>query len=641
MYRRMERGQTIYSNKKKEKMKKALLVLCIAFCSTAYGQGSDPNMGIIPAPVSVAKGKGEFKFTPETIVFVDSPDQKAMRFFADYLRKAGLAGSVTDLGMIDKKQAPPKKAVILSLNFKGDLPPEGYELRITEDKITLNGRGAGMFYGMQTLIQLIQKKGQGYANVPCGTIKDHPRFPYRGMHLDVARHFFDVAFLKKYLDVMAAYKLNNFHWHLTDDQGWRIEIKKYPKLTEVGSKRAQTKVGRASGPTFVADLYDNTPYGGFYTQEQISEVVDYAAARYINVIPEIEMPGHAMAAIAAYPELSCNPGKTYKVGETWGQYNDEFCPTDETFKMLYEILREVMDLFPASKYIHIGGDECSKVSWKNSDFCRQLIADNKLKNEEGLQSYFIAKIEKFVNSQGRQIIGWDEILEGGLAANATVMSWRGDGGGIAAAQLGHDVIMTPGSGGLYFDHVQSKSAQEPLSIGGNAPLVKTYAYDPVPAALSADQQKHVIGVQANMWTEYMATSSKVEYMLLPRMLALSEVAWTPKANKDYKNFSEERVPRHLARLDEAGYNYRVPVAIGAGDTTIKGDKFNILLNPSVEGAKIFYTIDGTDARETDLPFTGPMQFDIPDKKTLEFKSMVITPSGKRSISTAIKMENTK
>ena len=621
-------------------MKKAIFVLLMACQAGAYAKGrnSDVNMGIIPAPVSVAKGKGEFKFTPETIVFVDSPDHKAMRYFTEYLRKSGLAGSVTDLSRVDKRNVMPKNTVTLALNFKGELPAEGYELRITEDKIVLNARGAGMFYGMQTLMQLIQKKSQGYANIPCAVIKDHPRFAYRGMHLDVARHFFDVAFVKKYIDVMAAYKLNNFHWHLTDDQGWRIEIKKYPKLTEVGSKRAQTKVGRASGPTFVPDLYDNTPHSGFYTQEQIAEVVDYANARYITVIPEIEMPGHAMAAIAAYPELSCDPTQTYKVGETWGQYNYELCPTDETFKMVYEILKEVMDLFPG-KYIHIGGDECSKVSWKKSDFCRQLIADKKLKNEEGLQSYFIEKIEKFVNSQGRRIIGWDEILEGGLPPDATVMSWRGDGGGIAAAQLGHDVIMTPGSGGLYFDHVQSKSAQEPLSIGGNAPLQKTYAYNPIPAALNSEQAKHVIGVQANMWTEYMATPGKVEYMLLPRMLALAEVAWTPQNERDYKNFSEERIPVHLARLDEAGYNYRVPVAIGAGDTTIKGDKFNIALTPSVEGAKIYYTIDGTDARETDLPFTGPMQFNVPEKKTIEFRSMVITPSGKRSISTAIKMEN--
>jgi hexosaminidase len=621
-------------------MKNTLILLLTALTLSGNAQTKDPDMGIIPAPVSVQKGKGEFKFSPETIVFVDSPDHKAMRFFAAYLRKAGLAGTVTDLGRVDKRNVAPKNIVVLSLNFKGELPPEGYELKVTDDKVVLNARGAGMFYGIQTLIQLLEMKSPGYANIPCVTIKDNPRFPYRGMHLDVARHFFDVDFVKKYIDVMAMYKLNYFHWHLTDDQGWRIEIKKYPKLTEVGSKRAQTRVGRASGPTSVPDLYDNMPYGGFYTQEQIADVVDYANARYITIVPEIEMPGHAMAAIASYPELSCDPSKTYKVGETWGQYDDEFCPTDETFKMLYDILKEVMDMFPG-KYIHIGGDECSKVSWKKSEFCRQLIADNRLKNEEGLQSYFIGKIEKFVNSQGRQIIGWDEILEGGLAPNATVMSWRGDGGGIAAAQLGHDVIMTPGSGGLYFDHAQSKSTQEPLNIGGNAPLSKTYSYDPIPAALNGEQKKHVIGVQANMWTEYMATSSKVEYMLLPRMLALSEVAWSPEKQKDYKNFSEIRVAKQLLRLDGEGYNYRVPVAIGAGDTTMKGDKFTIDLKPPIEGAKIFYTLDGNDARETDLPFTSPMDFTIPENKTVQFKSIVVTASGKRSISTCIKMENTK
>lgn len=621
-------------------MKKTLLALMIAISGSAFAQGNDPNLGIIPAPVSVVKAKGDFNFTPETIVFVDSPDHRAIRFFTEYLRKAGLANTVTDLAHVDKRNVPPKNVMVLTFNFKEELPPEGYELRIDGDRVVLHGHGAGMFYGMQTLIQLLQKKSPGYATMPCATIKDHPRFQYRGMHLDVARHFFDVDFIKKYLDVMAAYKLNNFHWHLTDDQGWRIEIKKYPKLTEVGSKRAQTRVGRASGPTSIPDLYDNIPYGGFYTQEQITEIVDYAAARYINIVPEIEMPGHAQAAIAAYPELSCDPSKQYKVWDNWGQSEVELCPTDETFKMLRDILKEVMDLFPG-KYIHIGGDECSKVSWKKSDFCHQLIADNKLKNEEGLQSYFISKIEQFVNSQGRQIIGWDEILEGGIAPNATVMSWRGDGGGIAAAQLGHDVIMTPGTGGLYFDHAQSKSSQEPLNIGGNAPLSKIYAYNPIPSALVGDQKKHVIGVQANLWTEYIGTPGKAEYMLLPRMLALAEVAWTQESNKDYKNFSETRVAHHLAKLDEAGYNYRVPVPIGAGDTVIKGDKFTIDLRPSVEGAKIFYTLDGTDARETDMQFTAPMLFTIPENKTIEFKSVEVTSSGKRSISSGIKMENVK
>lgn len=620
-------------------MRKIFLALLLTLPCGVFAQDKDPNMGIIPAPTSAARVKGEFKFTPETIVLVDSPDHKAMRYFAEYLRKAELATSVTDLSRVDRKRMSVKNTIILSLNFKGELPPEGYELRINEDNIELKARGAGMFYGIQTLIQVMRRTSPGYATIPCAVIKDDPRFPYRGMHLDVARHFFDVAFVKKYIDVMAIYKLNYFHWHLTDDQGWRIEIKKYPKLTEIGSQRAQTKVGRAAGPT-ANNLYDNTPYGGFYTQDQIREVVDYAASRFITIVPEIEMPAHSLAAIAAYPEWSCDATKTYKVGETWGGFDDFFCPTPETFKAMYDILREVMDLFPGP-YIHIGGDECNKVAWNKSDFCRQLIADEKLKNNEGLQSYFIGKIEKFVNSQGRQMIGWDEILEGGLAPNATVMSWRGEGGGIAAAQLGHNVIMTPASGGLYFDHVQSKSPQEPLSIGGFAPTSKSYNYNPVPAALTGDQQKRVIGVQANLWTEYIATPGKVEYMLLPRMLALAETGWSEQRNKDYKNFSEIRIPRHLGLLDKWGYNYRVPVPIGAADTvtTLKGDKFKIELKPSVEGGQIHYTIDGNDPSENDVIYSAPLEFVVPEKSSITFKSIVVAPSGKKSVAAVIKLEN--
>ena len=618
-------------------MKNLLFLLLLVVSADAFAKKDDPYMGIIPAPVSVKKFAGAFRLTAETLILTDSSEHKAVHFFANYLKKTGLGGSITDINVFDKAHRNIKNSITLLTDFTGDLPPEGYELTIDGEHVILHGRGAGLFYGVQTLMQLIQyKQGAGAATIRCAAILDYPRFRYRGMHLDVARHFFDVDFVKKYLDLMAAYKLNNFHWHLTDDQGWRIEIKKYPKLTEVGSMRAQTKIGRAGGVD--SDLYDNTPYGGFYTQEQIQEVVLYANDRFINVVPEIEMPGHSLAAVASYPELSCDPGKTYKVGETWGASSDVLCPTEENFKMIDEILMEVLGLFPG-KYIHIGGDECPKLAWKSSDFCRQLIIDKDLKDEEGLQSYFISRIERFVNSQGHSIIGWDEILEGGLAPNATVMSWRGEAGGIAAAKQDHDVIMSPGSAGMYFDHAQSKSPQEPLSIGGNAPLSKTYKYDPVPAELTREQQKHIIGVQANLWTEYIATPEKAEYMLLPRMLALAEVAWTPTANKNYRNFSEDRIPHNLARLDAQGYNFRVPVAIGAEDTVISRGKYNVDLAPSVEGATIRYTIDGYMPRETDVPYTAPIQIVVPNKKTIDFKTIVITPSGKRSIVTDAKIEN--
>ncbi len=525
-----------------------LVFLLISVVTEACAQ-SEPNMGIIPAPVSIKKTKGEFKLSPETILLVDSPQSKAVIFLNEYMRKAGYGGGIVDMATVDKSVRPTKNIINLMTNFKGDIPSEGYTLDITEDHINIKGKGAGLFYGIQTLIQLIEPKNPGYATVPCVSVKDNPRFGYRGMHLDVSRHFFDVDFIKHYLDLMAAYKLNTFHWHLTDDQGWRIEIKKYPKLTEIGSKRAQTKIGRAGVDT---DAYDGMPYEGFYTQDQVRDIVQYAHARYIAVVPEIDIPGHSLAAITAYPELSCDPSKAYKVRETWGTSNDDvISPTDENFKMLDDILREVMELFP-DKYMHIGGDEVSMDAWKHSDFCRQLIADKGLKDVNGLHAYFINRIEQYVNAQGHSIIGWDEIVDAGLSPNATVMSWRGEAGGIKAAQQDHDVIMSPGTNGMYFDHAQSKSPQEPLSIGGNAPLEKTYSYDPVPASLTKDQQKHIIGVQANLWTEYIATPAKVEYMLLPRMLALAEVAWTQPAGKNYTNFSQQRIPHHLAKFDGNG-----------------------------------------------------------------------------------------
>ncbi|MGZ3751687.1 MAG: family 20 glycosylhydrolase, partial [Mucilaginibacter sp.] len=517
-----------------------------------------------------------------------------------------------------------------------NLPEQGYRLTITPQQIVVAGKGAGLFYGIQTLLQLMPADRKASISVPCAQIEDYPRFGYRGLMLDVCRHFFSVEFVKKTIDLMAYYKLNNFHWHLTDDQGWRIEIKKYPRLTQIGSQRAQTVIGNYHDRT--PQQFDNTPYGGFYTQDQIREVVKYAADRYINVVPEIEMPGHSMAALAAYPELSCDPEKTYKVYETWGVVHDVYCPSDKTFGFIEDVLTEVMELFP-SKFIHIGGDEVPKDAWKKSEFCQKLIKKLKVKNEEGLQSYFIQRIEKFVNSKGRSIIGWDEILEGGLSPNATVMSWRGEDGGIAAARQSHNVIMTPGSAGMYLDHAQARTG-EPLSIGGYTPLSATYSYNPTPNALTPDQQKFIIGVQANLWTEYISTDTKVEYMLYPRLLALSEIAWSPLAGKNFKDFSETRLPSQLAWLDKNNYDYRVPQAIGATQDTIEfGASLNVNLKPSVAGAKVFYTIDGNSPRETDLEYHAPVTYDVPQDQYRDLQTIVITPSGKRSQVTHTVMYN--
>lgn len=447
-----------------------------------------------------------------------------------------------------------------------------YELSVTEYAIGISAKsGSGLFYGVQTLLQLIKnaEANNTKANavnrnsfaLPRLEIIDEPRFAYRGMHLDVSRHFYDVAFIKKYIDYLAAYKFNTFHWHLTDDQGWRIEIKKYPKLTSRGGYRNGTIIGRYPGRG-----NDSLHYGGFYTQAQIKEVVKYAAERYITIVPEIEMPGHASAAIAAYPQLSCFPDENTQhppqcawagdtagkqVQQTWGVFDDVFCPSEYTFGFLQDVLDEVLQLFPSS-YIHIGGDECPKTSWRRSPFCQQLIKEQGLKDEHELQSYFIQRMEKYVNSKGRRIIGWDEILEGGLTPNATVMSWTGEKGGIAAAQQGHDVVMTPGTY-CYFDHSQTKN-EDSVTIGGFIPLETVYGYDPVPAVLNDVEAKHILGAQANLWTEYITNGAKVEYMLFPRLAALSEVLWTKKENKNWESF-ERRLPVLFDRLEQGKVNY--------------------------------------------------------------------------------------
>jgi hexosaminidase len=602
-----------------------LFALLTVFATVLKAQDTDPNLGIIPVPVSVKKAPGQFALSQQTTIQADSPSNKAVLFFKDYL-----ANNLAYHKAIVAKSSKTTNVITLTSAGTDNLPAEGYRLTITPQQITVAGKGAGLFYGIQTLLQLMPAERSATTKLPCVQIEDYPRFGYRGAMLDVGRHFFSVEMVKKYIDLLAAYKLNNFHWHLTEDQGWRIEIKKYPKLTQISSKRAQTLIGGYRDRT--PQQFDNTPYGGFYTQDQIRDVVKYAAARYINIVPEIEMPGHSQAALAAYPELSCDPSQTYKVAETWGVFKDIYCPSEKTFAFLQDVLTEVMELFP-SKYIHIGGDEAPKDAWKNSAFCQQLIKKLNLKDEHELQSYFIQRMEKFVNSKGRSIIGWDEILEGGLAPNATVMSWRGEEGGIAAAQQKHNVIMTPGSAGLYIDHGQGKPSQEPLSIGGNEPLSKIYSYNPTPAVLTPEQQKYIEGVQANLWTEYVPTDAKVEYMLLPRLMALSEVAWSPLANKNFKDFSETRLPGQLAWLDKNNINYRVPTAIGAKDTVMIGSQLDVTLKPSVEGAKIYYTIDGYTPRETDLAYTIPLSFTIPQDQYRELQTIVITPSGKRSIVT--------
>jgi hexosaminidase len=624
-------------------MKKMISGLILACLTLSVKAQTDENLGIIPAPVSIQKRAGFFKLD-KTVVLIS--DETANAATADMLnafiaQKGGFA-------LRTAKAAGSSKSIVLTSTGADQLPAEGYELEVSANKVTVKGKGAGLFYGVQSLMQMMPEKKGNEIAVSISTVKDYPRFKYRGMHLDVGRHTFPVAFIKKYIDLMATYKLNNFHWHLTEDQGWRIEIKKYPKLTSVGSVRNGTVVGHYPGVTT-----DNTPYKGFYTQDEVKEVVAYASRKFINVIPEIELPGHSSAAIAAYPQLSCFPERdTYtdpkapwagsrkgkQVQQTWGVFDDVFAPTEYTFGFLEDVLDEVIALFP-SKYIHIGGDESPKEYWKESPFCQQLIKEKGLKDEHELQSYFIQRIEKYINSKGRSIIGWDEILEGGLAPNATVMSWRGVDGGIAAAKQSHDVIMTPGSNGLYVDKAQSSSADEPVNIGGVHSYGVIYAYDPIPAELAADQQKYIMGVQANLWTEYVESAEKVEYMVLPRMFALSEIAWSPIARKNFKNFSEERVPVHLAKLDQSGTNYWVPVPLGLPEKAVEGGNISLDLKPTVTGAKIYYTLDGTRPSEISNQVKTPFNIAVPAGGKLTLKTIVVTPKGKRSVVTETALSN--
>lgn len=625
-------------------MKKILIAFGILMLSNHAFSQSDPNLGIIPVPVSITKGAGNF-ILDKTVVITSEAGEGAK--MADLLN----AFIVNKGGFALREVKNPllkQRAIVLTSAGADKLPNEGYKIKVTPTKITLIGKGAGLFYAVQSAMQMLPEKANDKIVVPAVEINDYPRFAYRGAMLDVGRHYFPVSFIKKYIDNLAFYKINTFHWHLTEDQGWRIEIKKYPKLTTIGASRNGTILGRKPG---IGN--DLTEYKGFYTQAEAREIVKYAADRYINVIPEIEMPGHSSAAIAAYPELSCFPDsntfidpktswsgsrKGKNVQQTWGVFDDVYVPSENTFTFLQNVLDEVMAIFP-SKYIHIGGDESPKKYWKESPFCQALMKEKGLKDEHELQSYFIQRMEKYINTKGRSIIGWDEILEGGLAPNATVMSWRGEKGGIAAAQQNHNVIMTPGSMGLYIDHKQSNSLDEPVLIGGLAPYTKTYAYDPVPKVLTPEQQKYVIGVQANLWTEYLDSPAKAEYQALPRLLCLAEIAWSPVARKDIKNFSEQRLPIHLAKMDKEGVNFWVPTPIGQSDKPLKGGSFNFDLKVAVLGAKIYYSLDGSRPSESTTLYTAPLKIIVPEGEQRILKTIVIAPSGRRSVTTETVMNN--
>ncbi len=516
----------------------AFALLVFISCRT-YTQ----QVSIIPQPVSVQVNNGKFIIDKKTVIVVnDAEDRKAADFFNDYLSR------IYGYHLPVQKQKTVSSIQLTTRRFIKTPSADAYTLQVTPAGVKIEGDTySGTFYGIQSLIQLLPLQKTASLSVPAVSIIDSPRFAYRGMHLDVGRHFFNVSFVKKYIDYIALHKMNYFHWHLTEDQGWRIEIKKYPNLTQTGSCRNGTIIGRNPGTG-----NDSIRYCGYYTQDEIRDVVKYASDRHITVVPEIELPGHAEAALTSYPWLGCPGTGPYKVEEKWGVFKNVYCAgKDSTFLFLQDVLDEVIALFPSS-YIHIGGDECPKTNWKTCPLCQARMKAEGLKDEHELQSYFIQRIEKYLNSKGRHIIGWDEILEGGLAPDATVMSWRGEEGGIAAAKQNHHVIMTPGNY-VYFDHTQFKK-DDSLTIGGYLPVEKVYSYEPVPKELSVEQGKYVLGAQANLWTEYMSYPSKVEYMIFPRMSALSEVLWSPKEKRDWSNF-QPRLQDQFKRYDLWNVNY--------------------------------------------------------------------------------------
>ena len=563
------------------------MLLVAAACSQAGHEEAD-TVSIIPQPRYVQMNEGTFRIDKDTKIFLDEPVEEYMRI-AGFLNERLLAAAGFSLEITDEMTADGN--VIFFMN--AGLPSEAYGIHVEPNRIVIDyGDGAGAFYALQTIFQLLpeeifadsRQRGVKW-EIPCLAMEDAPRFKYRGMHLDVCLHYFDLDFLKKYIDIMALHKVNRFHWHLTEDQGWRLEIKKYPLLTEKGQWRKETVVGSLN-----SGVYDGTPYGGYYSQEQVRELVQYAAERYVTIIPEIELPGHALAAIACYPELSCGLEDHYETATKWGVFKQVYCPKETTFEFLEDVFDEVFELFP-SEVVHIGGDECPKASWKACPHCQALIRKLGLKDEYELQSWFVTRMEKYINSKGREIIGWDEILQGGLAPNAKVMSWLGEEGGIQAARQHHEVVMAPHQK-YYLDYWQADPDSEPLAMGGPTTLKTMYEYEPVPEVLTPEEARYIIGVEGCVWTEYMDSPERVEYMAWPRMCAIAETGWT-QTGKDWDGFTR-RLETHLGRLDRLDVGYCKaffnPLIVFHNDT-----KYSKVVTMTVDApdAEIRYTLDGS------------------------------------------------
>ena len=585
-------------------MKRHTLAMLLFSCGLIACNDNAPtaNYQVVPLPQEITVTEGT-SFTLDETVAIAYQGDEAMKqnatFLAEYIKeKVGL-----DLPITNQSS---NKAIRLSVENSGD-NPEGYQLTVSADGIAIIGASpAGVFYGIQTLRKALPVT-KGKAKLPAVEINDYPRFSYRGAHLDVSRHFFTVDSIKRFIDILALHNINRFHWHLTDDQGWRFEMKKYPKLSTIAAERSETVIGRNSGE------YDGQHYGPFqYTQDDCREIVAYAAERHITVIPEIDLPGHMQAALAAYPEFGCTGGP-YEVWKMWGVSENVLCAgNDATLGFIEDVLTEIVDVFP-SEYIHVGGDECPKTEWEKCPKCQARIKalglkdDDKHSAEMYLQSFVISHAEKFLNIKGRKIIGWDEILEGELAPTATVHSWRGISGGLEAAKKGHNCIMSPNTF-MYFDYYQTKhTADEPLAIGGYVPVETVYNYEPMHPSLTPEQQKHIIGVQANLWTEYIHTFTHVEYMELPRMAALCEVQWCKPENKDFEDFKQRIIP--LVELyDIKGYNYAKHIFdVNATFTTDTTKNCIIAELSTIDGRPIYYTTDGSEPTETSAIYKKPIE----------------------------------
>ena len=612
-------------------MKRLALWLAALPVLAASGCNDRPTvLSLIPAPEHLELRDGEFRAGAGTVLAVSDPGDAELVRLAEQLSVEiqGATGLSLQLGesvhgairlTLDAGLAadPPQPDSPLARDESYTLTagPSGIEIRAATH--------AGVFYGTRTLLQLLPGADAeaGDWRVPGIEIRDRPRFTYRGLHLDVGRHFFEPEFIKRYIDLLSRHKLNVFHWHLTEDQGWRLEVERYPLLTEIGAWRRETIAGKNFSPY----VGDGTPHGGYYTKDQVREIVEYAAERYVTVIPEIEMPGHSVAALAAYPELACTDGP-FEVSTVWGVKEDIYCPHERTFEFLEGVLTEVFEVFP-SPYIHIGGDEAPKRRWEESPDAQRVIRREGLADELELQSWFIQRIERFLLANGRRLIGWDEILEGGLAPEATVMSWRGVGGGIEAAREGHDVIMTPTSH-MYFDYYQGRDPEaEPLAIGGYLPLEKVYAFEPVPPELSDTEARRVLGAQGNVWTEYIKTPGHAEYMAYPRALALSEVVWSPAAARDWEDFSS-RLSGGLARLAALGVNFRVPEPVGLEDDLITlTDSVRVELHNPVSWGEVRYTVDGSNPGAESPLYERPIELPV-DRAGTTIAARVLLPGGR-------------